>query len=280
MSYDLSLSAVSKEKSLTQIRLKARIEELQWTQQDLADEIGATQGAISQIAQGTSRNSRLLPKIAHALSVNYAWLAGLTDEKIDMLDADGEPITEDDLAAIMAGTSGKTLLRPPSTDNETNEGRSNYNAGGEARPFTAVRQPSPPSSVDIHELDLAFGMGGGTYLDLPVKSTTHSFSRAWLRNFTDSPFEKLLFARGMGDSMMPTILDADIVLIDTAQQSPRMNDQIWALQMHGLGMIKRLRAGPEGSMKILSDNPSVPDEVAYDGEMQVIGRVVAAVRKL
>ena len=160
------------------------------------------------------------------------------------------------------------------------DGRAAYRAGGPPEPFGQVRQPSPPSSVDIHELDLAFGMGGGTYMDLPVKSTTHSFSRAWLRNFTDSPFEQLLFARGMGDSMMPTILDADIVLIDTAQQTPRMNDQIWALQMHGLGMIKRLRAGPDGSMKILSDNPAVSDEVAYDGEMQVIGRVVAAVRKL
>jgi len=45
-------------------------------------------------------------------------------------------------------------------------------------------------------------------------------------------------------------------------------------------MIKRLRPMPDGSVKILSDNASVPPETAYVGEVHVFGRVVAVVKRL
>ena len=47
---------------------------------------------------------------------------------------------------------------------------------------------------------------------------------------------------------------------------------------HAIG-IKALRPGKDGAMRIISINPDWPEEVAYDGEMNVIGRVVAIVRK-
>lgn len=152
--------------------------------------------------------------------------------------------------------------------------------GDRRLPFHGAEPERDPDHVMVQEFDLDYGMGGGTYLDFPVKAEPVSFSRAWLRHFTKSPVDALFFARGMGDSMMPTIADADIVLIDTAQQTPRMGDQIWAIDFGGVGMIKRLRPMPDGGVKIQSDNPSIRDEVAHDGEMNVIGRVVAIVRKV
>ena len=137
-----------------------------------------------------------------------------------------------------------------------------------------------PDAVDIQQWDVAYGMGGGTYLDLPVTGETHKFSRSWLRQFTHAPPEKIFLAAGTGDSMMPTILDADIVVIDTSQQEVRLADKIWAASYGQTGIIKRLRPMPDGSVKILSDNPSVPPETAYDGELSVVGRVVAVVRKM
>lgn len=145
-------------------------------------------------------------------------------------------------------------------------------------PFRAAAPEPDPDMVQLHELDLAFGMGA-TYLDLPVKAQTRSFSREWLRNFTSSPPKDLFFARGVGDSMMPTILDSDIVLIDRSQITPVMGDQIWAVAFGQVGMIKRLRPMPDGSVKILSDNPSVPPEIACDGELHLLGRVVTIMRK-
>ena len=80
--------------------------------------------------------------------------------------------------------------------------------------------------------------------------------------------------------MESTIHESDIVLIDRRQDSPRIADLIWAFAFGEIGMIKRLRPMPDGSVKILSDNPAVPPEVAHDGELHIIGRVVAVVKKL
>ncbi|NVE96087.1 hypothetical protein HUO12_14370, partial [Altererythrobacter sp. JGD-16] len=55
---------------------------------------------------------------------------------------------------------------------------------------------------------------------------------------------------------------------------------IWAFSFGGVGMIKRLRPRPDGSVAILSDNPSVPEDRAVDDELHLIGRVVARVAKL
>ena len=122
-------------------------------------------------------------------------------------------------------------------------------------------------------------MGAGSYADSPVQAEMMSFSRAWLRNFTSAPTAQLVFATGTGDSMYPTIHDRDILLIDQSQTAPRMADQIWALTQYGHGMIKRLRPTAEG-YSILSDNPSVPPDIATDGSMTVIGRVVAVMRRI
>lgn len=132
----------------------------------------------------------------------------------------------------------------------------------------------------IKEIDLAYGMGA-TWVDgIPVTEKAISFPAEWVRQFTKAPADALFFARGAGDSMMSTILDGDIILIDTMQKTPTMADRIWVLSWGGMGMIKRLRGDPNGGLKLLSDNPSVPPETAYDGEAQVIGRVVAIIRKV
>lgn len=133
--------------------------------------------------------------------------------------------------------------------------------------------------VEIQQWDIAYGMGGGSFLDLPVTGDRHKFSRSWLRQFTHAPPQQIFLASGTGDSMTPTILDADIVVIDTSQREVRMADRIYAAAYGQTGIIKRLRPMPDGSVKILSDNPNVSPETAYDGELSIVGRVVAIVRK-
>ena len=137
----------------------------------------------------------------------------------------------------------------------------------------------PADTIEIQEWDYAYGMGGGTFLDVPVTGEIHHFSDSWMRQFTRSPADKVFLARGTGDSMMPTILDTDVVIIDTAEREVRTGDKIWAVAVGQVGYIKRLRPMLDGSVKILSDNPNVPPETAYDGELSVVGRVVAIVRK-
>jgi phage repressor protein C with HTH and peptisase S24 domain len=132
--------------------------------------------------------------------------------------------------------------------------------------------------VEIEEIDVQLGLGG-TYLDGPVKAVKVAFSRSWLRHFTDSAPEHLFSATGIGDSMHPTILDNDLVLVDRSDTTPKFGDKIFACAYGQVGMVKRLRPMPDGGIKILSDNQSVPPETAYDDELHIIGRVVAIVRK-
>lgn len=153
---------------------------------------------------------------------------------------------------------------------------------GEAR--LAFRGAEPerahnPDIVEIEEIDLRFGMGG-TYLDQHVNAETRQFSRAWLKNFTNAQPEHLVWTIGDGDSMEPTIRSGEVILIDKSQNKPRMGDGIWAAAFGEIGIIKRLRPMPDGTVQIHSDNPLVRPETATDGELHIIGRVIAVVRRL
>lgn len=151
----------------------------------------------------------------------------------------------------------------------------------EARlPFKSVAPTRDPNSVAITEIDAAFGMGDRFFDTGEVATNTINFDRRWLRKYTSAAPDEVFFARGIGDSMMPTLLDSDILLIDTSQKSLRSNDHIWAVSYGDLGMVKRLRAQPDGSLLVLSDNAAIADFPASDGELTIIGRIVAFERKL
>jgi len=136
-----------------------------------------------------------------------------------------------------------------------------------------------PDLVEIDQIDLRFGMGA-TYLDGPVESEKRVFSRSWLRNFTRAAPEQLFWTLGDGDSMEPTIRSGEVILIDRSQDTLRSADGIWAVTVGDIVQVKRLRPRANGAVEILSDNPAVPPDLAVDGELHVIGRVVAVVRRL
>lgn len=147
--------------------------------------------------------------------------------------------------------------------------------------------PAPSSAMVVEELglapvreiDLNLGMGE-TYLDVPITETVRHFPREWLRLYTRANPENLVFAQGVGDSMEPTLRDSDLLLIDCSQRHLNTGDKIWAIAYGQSGAVKRLRPLPNGGVAILSDNPNVPDAVAYDGELHLLGRIVAVVRKM
>jgi phage repressor protein C with HTH and peptisase S24 domain len=90
----------------------------------------------------------------------------------------------------------------------------------------------------------------------------------------------LFVARGDGDSMLPTLMDEDMVLIDRAQNAIDQQDRIWALSYGDLGMIKRVRRLPTGAFRVISDNPNVKPFDASPTELHVIGRVVWIGRRI
>lgn len=148
------------------------------------------------------------------------------------------------------------------------------------------KQPVVPTGdnddeVEIASLDMAYGMGG-TFLDHDgaIEVEKLKFSRKWVERFTHAPAQFLFVAEGKGDSMAPTINDCEMVLVDRSDRIPKDGDLIWAIAFGGVGMFKRLRPMPDGTMKIMSDNPNVSDERATDGELFIVGRVITVFRNL
>lgn len=132
----------------------------------------------------------------------------------------------------------------------------------------------------VPEIDLGFSMGGGTVLEQFEQRGQVPFKSDWLRGMHRGALSQLVVARGEGDSMQPTILDGDLVLIDTAQNAITSQDRIWAVAWGDLGMIKRVRRQPAGTYLLLSDNNTVSPIEAVDGEMHVIGRVIWIGRRM
>lgn len=198
--------------------------------------------------------------------------------------------------AKKAGVNPSTLQRPLSGTATTRLGRRALTQlrdafphfpGWLGAPVVADKQLSyryegrtDPNAVAIAEIDAAYGMGSTFLDDTSIEAQTINFDRRWLRKYTSASPSEVFFARGIGDSMQGTLLDSDILLIDTSQRSMRSNELVWAITYGDLGMIKRLRAQPDGSILVMSDNPAIPPFTANDGELHIIGRVVAFERKL
>lgn len=135
-------------------------------------------------------------------------------------------------------------------------------------------------AVLLPEVEVAYSLGGGSISDdFPVVQMV-PFSRSWLSSLTRSPADALMVARGEGDSMTPTIMDQDIVIIDRSDRRFNSQDRIWAVAYGQFGMIKRVRARPDGQFEINSDNPAVTPIIAAEDEVAFIGRVVGVIRRI
>lgn len=134
--------------------------------------------------------------------------------------------------------------------------------------------------IMLPRLEIGYSMGGGSVFEDYHEVGRMPFPREWLRPLMRGSFAELFLAKGEGDSMMPTLLDGDDVIIDTAQKQISQQDRIWAVAYGDLGMIKRVRRLPGGTYQLNSDNPAVTPIEANDDEMHVVGRVVWVGRRI
>lgn len=139
-------------------------------------------------------------------------------------------------------------------------------------------RPADDDVVEVQEIDLAYGLGG-TFTGDDVEIETHRFPRSWIERITSTPASSLTFARGRGDSMQPTILDGDMILIDRSQRSVREQDALWALTVGEIAMIKRVRVRAD-RVDLLSDNDRIPADQAVADEVNIVGRVIFIGRRI
>jgi phage repressor protein C with HTH and peptisase S24 domain len=138
-----------------------------------------------------------------------------------------------------------------------------------------------PEDIEfIREVDIRLAMGAGRAIEEYPETGSIPFNRNFRRALTAAPADRLFAARGDGDSMMPTLLNDDMVLIDTTQREVRQSDRIWALRIEDAGLIKRVRIVPGGGYELLSDNPTVPPQSIAREHVAVIGRVIWVGRRI
>lgn len=193
-------------------------------------------------------------------------------------------VTQGTIAHLVNGRTNNSVHLPAiAAELETTvaylSGDTDSPAEGARIPMSKQDMAEQMGLIEIEEVDLAIGMGLAYSDEVPVQAVSQWMPESWVRQFTDAPAKFLTIARPRGDSMYPTINDRDIVIIDRSRRSIDEQEGIWAVFYGGLGTVKRVRALPDGSYKLMADNPQVSDETAVDGEMSVFGRVVGVIRR-
>lgn len=134
-------------------------------------------------------------------------------------------------------------------------------------------------AIPIRSFNLSYAMGDGTNIDDYFEEEAVLYDPNFLRRVTMSSAENLFLARGDGDSMFPTLINEDDVLIDTSQRQLNTQDRIWACSVYGVGMIKRLRMVGNGRVEVISDNPGLPNQEISSDDLHIVGRVIYVGRR-
>lgn len=220
------------------------------SQADLASAVDMTQQGIQSIEAGSVKRPGKLREIARALRTTEDYL--LTGRGSKEIDADDGRAISAEFATETRPTSG------------------------------------------IMEIDAYAGLGGGgtadgretrvdgEYAD-PVKEEAWKFPARFMREELQAPESRVLIIRTQGDSMSPTILSGDRVIIDTGHRIPSP-DGIYAVRdRYGSIVVKRLqvlRKGDPPRVKIISDNPHHPEEEVGADEIGIVGRVLWSLKRL
>jgi len=130
--------------------------------------------------------------------------------------------------------------------------------------------------VAIPSVEVRASMGGGNVVEDGVeKGEPYHFRRAWIRDELGSAPENLRILHVEGDSMEPTLLDGDVVLVDLTRRAPTPPG-VFVL-FDGIGLVaKRIEHLPSSdppTLRILSDNPRYSTYERTAEEVNVVGRL-------
>jgi len=155
----------------------------------------------------------------------------------------------------------------------------------------AQDEPVGPPPGQVPELDTRAGLGGGglparevrkdgRHTD-PIKSEGWVFPTSFVREQLHAAAARLLVLDTNGDSMAPTILSGERVVVDTGHKTPTP-DGLYAIRdTFGAIVVKRLqvmRSARPTRVKIISDNPNHASEETPLGDLEVVGKVLSCLK--
>lgn len=141
----------------------------------------------------------------------------------------------------------------------------------------------PEELVYVRQLDISYAFGEGAVIEDYPATGLIPFNLPFIRAISHADTGKLFIGTGHGDSMEPTLLRSDLLMVDMSQQHISVSEMVWALNYAGGGMVKRVRRiRDDGRDKFLlmSDNKAVGDQVAEIDEVHVTGKVIWVGRRM
>ncbi|KAF0173129.1 MAG: hypothetical protein FD162_2007 [Rhodobacteraceae bacterium] len=141
---------------------------------------------------------------------------------------------------------------------------------------TPITEDYDNEFVAIQSVTARPSMGGGALIDVePSRGRDYHFRRAWIRDRLRASPSMLRVMAVDGDSMTPTLLSGDTVLVDLNQRNPQPPG-VFVLH-DGMGLVaKRLEYIPMSDpprLRINSDNTRYSSYECLAEEINIIGRV-------
>lgn len=130
--------------------------------------------------------------------------------------------------------------------------------------------------VAVRSVRVTAAMGGGAVLEQPAEDgKPYHFLKSWIRDHLKARPADLRMVHVEGDSMLPTLNDGDIVLVDLSRTTPSPPGLF--VLFDGLGLVaKRLEhvaSSDRPMVRILSDNALYPPYERSSEEVNIVGRI-------
>ena len=160
-------------------------------------------------------------------------------------------------------------------------------------PSDVSREDAAQLRNRVPELDTRAKAGGGKLRTRqlrkegsvadPLKSEGWLFPASFVREQLHTSPERLLVLDTNSDSMAPTIMSGERVVVDTGHKTPTP-DGLYAIRdAFGSIIVKRLqvlRSARPTRLKVISDNSNHPSEEASLDELEIVGRVLCCIKLL
>lgn len=142
------------------------------------------------------------------------------------------------------------------------------------------RHERAPGMVKVPVYDVEASAGHGALIHAEEQVDEMAFATGFVRSITASDPASLAIIRVKGDSMEPTMLDGDKVLVDRSKTSLDF-DGIYVLRYGQALHVKRVgRHRRRGWVTITSDNDQYREIEAEYSDVDIVGRVLWFGRKV
>lgn len=141
-------------------------------------------------------------------------------------------------------------------------------------------EPAPEGAALVPVYDVAASAGGGSVVEYEAEIYSLAFPPEYLKKLTSSSPAHLSIISVKGDSMDPTLVDDDVVLLDTSKTNLSF-DGLFVIRFDDALHVKRVgRSAKPGYVIVISDNSAFRDIEADKGDLHVIGKVLWYGRKV